>query len=115
MISARTVSVVLTLLMASAVLVIALAPSAAESTAYGSDKVRHALAFAALVLPIALLASPLLRWSVPGLVLFGALIEVLQPWFGRDRSLYDLCADVIGIILGLLVWRAIKAVSAQIT
>lgn len=67
----------------------------------GSDKLHHALAFWALVLPAALL-----RWPRVGLVavlafLYGGLIEGLQPLFGRTRDLLDLLANGLGILVAL--------------
>ncbi|MBT9386749.1 VanZ family protein [Pseudooceanicola sp. CBS1P-1] len=106
--SRPTFSLLLTTALALAVLSAALAPSPEEVSLYGIDKVKHAGAFAVLTLPTALLAPRLLRWSLPGLLLLGGLIEILQPWFGRDRSVYDVCADGAGIILGLLLARALR-------
>lgn len=101
--SAKRLASALTLLLSLIVLFIALSPNTGESSAYGMDKIRHAFAFAVLTLPTACLVPRTLRWSVPGLVGLGCLIEILQPWFHRDRSIYDVCADIAGIGLGLLI------------
>lgn len=72
------------------------------------DKVQHAGAFAVAILPLAMtLKGSLLK---PFLILLGVgiLIEILQPWFGRDRSIYDVAADVVGLIIGMSAGRLLK-------
>ena len=70
----------------------------------GVDKLVHGSLFAALALTG--------RWAgaarlvlAPALVLYGAVSEVLQGLIGRDAAVGDLLADVVGLLLGLLVWR----------
>ena len=42
-------------------------------------------------------------------VLYGALTELLQIYIfiGRYGSIYDFCADVIGCVLGIFIFRLI--------
>lgn len=68
----------------------------------GSDKTMHILAFFALVLPTATLSPRLLVWVLPLAVLYGGAIEIVQPYFGRERELLDLVADSVGAGLGSL-------------
>lgn len=72
------------------------------------DKLAHMLAFFALVLPTALFWP---RWMASvGLlgVLYGAVIEVVQPYAGRSAELADLFADGIGVGLGLIVGAGLR-------
>lgn len=47
-------------------------------------------------------------------ILFGIMIEWLQPWFGRDRSLVDLVLDAVGLLSGLLLaWATLAGRSWQ--
>ena len=77
-----------------------------------SDKVQHAVAFAALGLLAAFAyphTSPVLLVIL--LSAFGALIEVvhLVPALGRDADLRDWVVDTVdcaGAIGGVSVWRA---------
>lgn len=82
------------------------APHVIGSVAFG-DKIGHALAFALLMLWYAqLYAGRERRLCAAGLVLFGALIEVLQtlvPY--RSGDLWDLLADTLGVGLGYLLAR----------
>jgi hypothetical protein len=71
---------------------------------YGIDKLVHASLFAALALSG--------RWAGVGrvvlfavLVVYAAASEVIQSLIGRDAAVGDLLADVVGVVLGLLLWR----------
>jgi VanZ family protein len=70
----------------------------------GVDKLVHASLFAALALTG--------RWAgvaravlAAVLVLYAASSEVIQGLIGRDAAVGDLLADVVGVLLGLLVWQ----------
>lgn len=70
----------------------------------GNDKSDHLLAFLTLTLLLCQGWSRRLAWrSILALMLgYGAAIELLQLWIpGRDGSLLDLGADLIGILLAL--------------
>ncbi len=73
-----------------------------------SDKVIHVEAFLGLGAWFGSLAGPA-RWRSVGvmLILYGALVEILQGLLTADRhpDIYDLVADVAGIALGLLAAR----------
>lgn len=50
-------------------------------------------------------------WVLPGLLLHGSLIEVIQPHVGRTGSVRDVGLDAIGIGLGglvVLAWRSLR-------
>ena len=70
----------------------------------GVDKLVHGALFAALALTG--------RWAgvgravlAPVLVLYAAVSEVLQGMIGRDAAVGDWVADVVGLLLGLLIWQ----------
>ncbi len=78
----------------------------------GVDKIVHASLFAALALTG--------RWAglsravlAPVLVLYAAASEVLQGMIGRDAAVGDWVADVVGLLLGLLVWHWIGRRAAR--
>ena len=75
-----------------------------------SDKIYHALAFAALAFPISLFRPSWLLVAVPAFAGFGGLIELIQPYVGRECSLYDWFADLVGIALGVICGRAATVV-----
>jgi hypothetical protein len=78
----------------------------------GVDKIVHASLFAALALTG--------RWAgasrvvlAPVLVLYGAVSEVIQGMIGRDAAVGDWLADVVGVLLGLLVWQWLARRAAE--
>ena len=83
-------------------------PSDVPPSPHGIDKLVHASLFAALALSG--------RWAGIGrgvlaglLVLYAAGSEVLQgtSLIDRDASVADWFADVVGVLVGLLVWGAL--------
>ncbi|MGY2081360.1 VanZ family protein [Modestobacter sp. SYSU DS0657] len=82
-------------------------PGGVPDSPPGVDKLVHLLLFAALA------GSG--RWAGIGravlagtLVLYAAVSELLQgtDMVGRNASVGDLLADVVGLVLGLAVWTA---------
>ncbi|MFW2590124.1 VanZ family protein [Sagittula sp. SSi028] len=66
----------------------------------GHDKLYHAIAFAALALPLPVVRPRLTPWVLLIAVGYGGLIEVIQPWFGRQADWMDLVADAVGATAG---------------
>ncbi len=97
------------------VTMLALWPGAANPPAiYGSDKIHHVAAFFTLgaLITLGWPPGPLARAvrSFTLLFAYGLAIELIQslPLIGRSASVYDLGADLIGIIAGMaliLVWQ----------
>lgn len=103
----------LTCLIALGILVGTLWPSDAPAVPFMlRDKVLHLLAFAVLVLPMAVTAPRQALRIAPVCIAFGAAIEVIQPMFGRGAEWLDLLADALGVglglVLGLLLHRALR-------
>lgn len=96
----RWVALFLTALLALAIGVLTLVPLNVPDAMPGNDKHHHLIAFAALALPTAALAPRLLWGLLPVLVLYGVLIEVLQPFVGRSGDQGDALADGLGLIVG---------------
>lgn len=82
-----------------------LTPSAPGSP-FGSDKVWHALAYAALafLMVMSLRDAPAQIGRVLILALavmaYGAAIEALQPYTGRSFDTADMLANVVGVVVG---------------
>jgi VanZ family protein len=77
----------------------------------GGDKVYHFIAFAGLMLPVATLRPKALVWMIPAALLFGASIEVLQPFVNRSRDLADFFADAAGVLAGSALGAALNRFS----
>jgi VanZ family protein len=67
------------------------------------DKLAHLVAFLVLVLPTAVLRPRAILWVGTLAVVYGAAIEVIQPYAGRSAELADLLADGIGVGLGAIL------------
>ncbi|WP_367648716.1 VanZ family protein [Ruegeria arenilitoris] len=61
----------------------------------------HIIAYAIIVLPLALVRSRTRIWSAVGILIWSGCIELLQPLFGRSSSVSDVIANASGILLGL--------------
>ena len=72
----------------------------------GSDKLHHLLAFAALAFPLSAARPRLAPWVVLGVVGYGGLIEIIQPYTGRQAEWGDLVADAGGALLGSVAGAA---------
>lgn len=83
-------------------------PSDVPSSPPGVDKLVHAGLFLVLALT-ARWAGVRERVVAGGLVGYAAVSEVVQgtDLVGRDASVLDGLADVVGVLLGLLVWRLV--------
>ncbi len=102
----------LSLLVAAVIAVLTLTPIPAPplGPVENSDKVYHVLAFAGLAFPVAFLRPGWMLVALPIQAAFGGLIEIIQPFVGRDCSLADWIADLIGLGLGVVIGRAAAAV-----
>jgi hypothetical protein len=97
----KVVAYTLTCLIAAAIALLTLTPAVEPPPGPdGADKAYHFIAFAGLVLPIALLRPQALVWMIPTALLYGAGIEVIQPFVNRSRDLSDFFADAAGILAG---------------
>jgi VanZ family protein len=72
-------------------------------TSDGSDKVVHLIAFAALAFPLARTGRFGLVPVFVGASVFGGIIEVIQPSFGRSADMQDWIADIVGVGLGIVL------------
>jgi VanZ family protein len=67
----------------------------------------HVLGYMLLTIAVGWLQpAPRLRlWLLYGLCAHGIVLELVQPWFGRDGTLPDAALDLLGIFIGLIVAR----------
>ncbi|MCC5970117.1 MAG: hypothetical protein JJU15_09215 [Pararhodobacter sp.] len=95
----QMIGVAATILLGIVIAFLTLAPVSSEGVP-GSDKLHHVLAFAALAFPIPF-ARP--RLAIPvalGVIAYGGVIELIQPYFGRQAEWADFLADIFGAVLG---------------
>lgn len=92
-----------TLVLALVIAVLTLMPMPMPTSAGpGTDKIYHMLAFASLAFPLPLMRPKLAIWVFLGVVAYGGMIEVIQPFFGRQAEWADLLADGAGAACGAL-------------
>lgn len=95
---------VLTLILAVVISVLTLFPiSLPEPVSSGPDKIHHFIAFGGLMLPASVLYPRLLFWLIPCALIFGGLIEVIQPFVNRSGEWADFVADGVGVVAGTTV------------
>jgi VanZ family protein len=94
------------LLLAGATTYLSLLPVGYLPAVHLWDKLEHALAYVAMAFWFGcVVVRRDILWVGLALLAFGGLIELLQGWMGMGRSadLFDLVADGVGILLGLLL------------
>jgi VanZ family protein len=96
---AQFIGVALTLFLGIVIAVLTLAPVSSQDVP-GSDKLHHALAFAALAFPLSFARSRLALPVALGVIAYGGMIELIQPYFGRQAEWADFLADILGAITG---------------
>ena len=115
----RIVEFLLWLLLFAAIVILSLIPSEQAGQAvmlFGGDKIAHALAYTALGLFTYLLVTPELKrrsyriaLAVGFCVIAGIIIELIQPYFGRECEILDMAvnasATVLGVLLALLLLK----------
>lgn len=79
-----------------------------------NDKVYHIAAFGALILPTAILQP---RWAPRvglGVLVYGGIIELIQPSFGRSAAWLDFLANSVGIFAGLILGTLLLSVARRV-
>jgi VanZ family protein len=103
-------------LVANFLLIAYLSVTPTDTITIGNDKISHFIAYAILTLNAAMIVYPNKRktffWAIITLA-YGGILEVIQHYVpGRFMSLYDLFADglgvVIGVILAFILGKSIK-------
>jgi hypothetical protein len=93
------IGVALTLALGVVIAVLTLAPISSKNVP-GSDKLHHALAFAALAIPLPFARPRLVFAVILSVSAYGGVIELIQPAFSRSADWADFLADIIGAIIG---------------
>ncbi|PZX47951.1 VanZ like protein [Roseinatronobacter thiooxidans] len=75
----------------------------------GLDKIIHFFLFFILVLPALMVAPRIWVWVVPVAIVYGGLIEIIQPYFGRGMEFGDFIANTLGVLAAVPVSRWLHA------
>lgn len=92
----------ITLLVLGAITILSLWPLNHLPSVPGSDKTHHFIAYAVLMIPVALRKPN--HWWLFGLffICYSGLIELIQPYVNRYGEWWDLAANITGLVCGLL-------------
>jgi VanZ family protein len=109
----HAVALLATAVLAVTIAFLTLSPPTLDLRGSLPDKLYHFTAFAALAFPCALLYARILVWVLPAALLFGGVIELIQPYIGRSGEGADFLADVLGVIFGAALGLTLRAVRAK--
>ena len=78
-----------------------LTPGAGKHAPQGADKLLHTAGFALLVMPMLMVRLKTGLVIAPLALLFGAAIELIQPYVNRFGDFSDFWADFVGVLIGV--------------
>ena len=98
----------ITLLILAAITALSLWPLQSLPSVPGTDKIHHLIAYAGLILPMALRQPK--HWLLICLFLigWGGAIEIVQPYANRYGEWLDVAANTAGVVCGLLIAQLIN-------
>ena len=97
--SSLTTAATVTLALALVIGLLTLTPIS-DAGVPGSDKAHHFLAFFALTVPLSFARPRLALWIIFAAAAYGGAIELIQPFVGRDKDIFDFLADAAGSMSG---------------
>jgi hypothetical protein len=114
-VQSRTPWLLLSLGLAATIATLTLIPQSSIPVGpQGVDKLYHMVAFAALIFPTALLRPKwCLRFGCLA-ILYGGIIEAIQPIFGRSADMSDFWADGLGVATGIFLGLAARRIFSRI-
>ncbi|WP_369984539.1 VanZ family protein [Thalassolituus sp.] len=83
--------------------VASLYPADSLPTVPGTDKTHHLIAYAAVAFPVALARPACWLSYIVGIVAYSGAIELIQPYVNRYGEWYDLGANSLGVLTGILL------------
>ena len=95
---------------------LAFSPAPVQLDFNNMDKINHLAAFASLACVGRAAFNIHLGWLIASLTGYGAFIELIQSQIpNRFASGFDLLADILGIVLGLLCYRLLRPYLGKIS
>ncbi len=96
----------LTILLIAIISYLSLKPTGIATPTVGFDKVYHCIAYAVLVLPLALKRPAYWQVFALTLMIYGGAIELIQPMTGRQADWLDFIMNVTGVGIGILIGQS---------
>ena len=92
--------------------ILSLAPLKQLPDAPGTDKTHHLMAYAALAYPASLRRPTGWKAIILMFLLYGGLIEIIQPYTNRYGEWFDFAANATGLFLGCVL--ALSTIKLQV-
>jgi VanZ family protein len=92
--------------------ILSLRPLATLPPVPGTDKTHHFIAYATLMLPLALSKPKNWVFIVLLFIACSGAIELIQPYVNRYCEFKDLLANIAGLICGLIIAEVLKRIFA---
>jgi VanZ family protein len=99
----RRLAIFLTLVGIIVATVLLLMPMSGTKPGIIPDKLAHMIVFFGLALPALILPARRWRWVIAALAVYGGVIELIQPYLGREAAFLDWIANLAGLGLALAV------------
>ena len=96
-----------TLLVSLAICAGTLTSFSTSNTFLGDDKLHHVIAFTCFVLPMILVSPKYWRLMTTYSLIFGGMIELVQPYVNKTGDPMDLLANTAGTIIGIVMGSAL--------
>ena len=93
--------VLLSMALLIVITIYSLTPITEEPTQNGWDKVMHIFAYLCFSFPISVSYYPRTKYIALFTILWGAGIECIQPFFGRQADIIDAFSNALGSYLGI--------------
>jgi hypothetical protein len=104
----KTYWVIITAIILVAITTLSLWPLKTLPSVPGSDKTHHFIAYAFLMLPVALRRPKYWMWVGVLFVLVSGGIELLQPLVNRYAEWFDMLANGIGVLCGVILSQILR-------
>ena len=99
----------ITIVLLMSILVLSLYPLEKLPELEGNDKTNHLFAYFLLAFPSGLKEPRRFVFFILVFVIFGGVIEIIQPFLNRSGEWFDFLANCIGTILGFSVGAALSS------
>ena len=97
----------ITLLLLISIATLSLWPASYLPKVPGTDKTRHFIAYAALILPTAIKQPKNILVITLGFITFSGAIELIQPYVNRYGEWLDMAANATGLFCGWLLAKVL--------
>ena len=92
----------ITIILLLLISLLSLYPIDSPSNVPGNDKFHHLIAYSLLSFPVSIQKPRFYILICIFFIIFGGIIELIQPYFNRSLDFFDFLANTIGVLIGML-------------